>query len=112
MDLTYFNYVDYNLFFGRLGVVLMVIGFLLLLKSSTAKSDKLFEIGAITFIASFVSFTIGFICYIKSPKPIDVYRHNTELKVKYVGEEAVDSVVVFKNGKKPVKFEKTYNYNE
>ena len=112
MDFSYFNYVDYNLFFGRLGAVLMVIGFLLLLKSSTAKSDKLFEIGAITFIASFVSFTIGFICYIKSPKPIDVYRHNTELKVKYVGEEAVDSVVVFKNGKKPVKFEKTYNYNE
>ena len=111
MDFTYFNYVDYKLFFGFLGVVLMVIGFLLLIKSSNSKSEKLFEISVSTIIASFVSFTIGFICYTQSPTAIDVYKHNTELKVKYIGEEAVDSVVVFKK-KKAVKFEKIYNYNE
>ena len=112
MDFSFFNYIDYKLFFGLLGIVLMVIGFLLLIRSSTAKSDKLFEISAFTLIASFVSFTIGFICYTQSPTAIDVYKHNTELKVKYVGEEAVDSVVVFNKRKKPVKFEKIHEYNE
>ena len=112
MDFTYFSYVDYTLCFGVLGIVLMIIGVLSLFMSSKYTSDRWFEIGMIICIASFVSFTIGNICYIQSPQPIDVYKHNTELKVKYVGDKAVDSVVVFKKGEKTIRFEKKYNYDE
>ena len=112
MDFTYFDYIDYVFLFGLLGILFFVLSVLFVIISERTNIDKWFDASVVSCIAAFIFFIIGIIVYNHSPKPIDVYRGKTELKVRYVGDEAVDSVVVFKEKEKIVEYEKKYEYKK
>lgn len=112
MDFTYFDYIDYVFLFGLLGILFFVLSIMFVIISEKTNIDKWFDASMVSFIAAFVFFVAGIIYYNNSPKPIDVYNGKTELKVRYVGDKAVDSVVVFKEKEKIVEYEKKYKYKK
>ena len=78
--------------------ILIIVGLIVLLKEST--SDKFtYNSIPILFFITILNVIILFILLssLKEPKPIDVYRNNTTLKITYKDSIPIDSVVVWKN---------------
>ena len=90
----------------EIAIALLMIIIILIISTSLIifiLKYKIFEdkdfIQIIVWIINYCSIVAMFllIAYLKKPKPIDVYRNNTTLKITYKDSIPIDSVVVWKN---------------
>lgn len=77
-----------------IGIVLVLLGFVICSVEDYIPLPVISTIFGMILIFGYIEVSD------KSPRPIDVYRGNTTLKISYIDSVATDSMVVWKNKNK------------